>query len=825
MSVTPLNSSFDNYIRAGWYLVPIPPSTKGPRSPGWNKKENAMPSGSVLPPGFGVGLMHAYSGTMALDIDAWSQAKDMLLEQGIDLDALYSAPDAVTIESGNPGHGKLLYAMPFGMTMPTKKVTYQDSGQSKVAYELRCSSSNGMTVQDVLPPSTHVSTGLQYTWGGRGNWTRLPMCPVEVLALWDDLTKNDASRTIKSHSGPNTSWDEIKSALYAIKPDCPRETWVTVGMALQSAGVEMGQIDYAMNLWDDWSAQSALKYKGTSDIMTCWRSFHATDGITIGSLFHLARLAGWMRPMVDASKMFAAAAPVTPHLVGAYLRPPPPDVDLDMWPKALVKRAMEVAETRGCDPLVPLMAGLGAVCGAADARIRLELMHEYEVPPILWLMTVGEPADKKTPGSKPMFDVLKDIERADIDRHKAELLMWEVKEAVYAGQVKELKMASQNPLEAMANDTPMGVTPLPPKPVATQLIVEDITSQKLVRVADGRPKGLLCYMDEMSGWVKQITDKTSGDDRSAWVKSYEGNSYRYDRVTAGSISLEHFAVSMYGNIQPEVLKRNMDSMGADGLLQRFIPVVLRREYTKRNEPVAPFMSGKSEYDNLIRKIYTIPEYKYKMSPGAYAAFREFQTWYESVKQDERTMRSNNTYMTALGKVEGLTGRLALVFHLIEDPYSLEVSEDIMSRAIKIVKTFIIPSYRYVFNVIGGVNDDSLDQWVISHIIQMAGERETITLSEIRRSARRQIEGIPTMYVDREIMQVMDWLQSQLWVSSVDESKRSVTWAINPKLADIFHDERRKVIDAKQRMLDIFVDVARAEGKLKPGTETKVIGNR
>ena len=85
MSVTPLNSSFDHYIRAGWSLVPIPPSTKGPRTPGWNKRENALKSGSVLPPGFGVGLMHAYSGTMALDIDAWEPAKGMLLEHGIDL--------------------------------------------------------------------------------------------------------------------------------------------------------------------------------------------------------------------------------------------------------------------------------------------------------------------------------------------------------------------------------------------------------------------------------------------------------------------------------------------------------------------------------------------------------------------------------------------------------------------------------------------------------------------------------------------------------------------------------------------------------------------
>lgn len=825
MTVTPLWTSYDNYLKVGWSLVPIPPSTKGPRTAGWNKKENALKSGSALPPGFGVGLMHAYSGTMALDVDAWAPATALLAENGIDLEALYNAPDAVTIESGNPGHGKLLYAMPFGMTLPSKKITYNESGLNKVAFELRCASLNGLTLQDVLPPSMHISTGRQYTWGGKGNWTRLPTCPIEILTLWESLLKSDNARSIKSHSGINTSWDEIKSALFAISPDCPRDTWVTIGMSLHSAGTEMNQLDYAQSLWDEWSAQSALKYKGQNDIAACWRSFKADDGITIGSLFHHARQAGWARPVADASIMFNAVPPTTPELVGSYLRPPPPKSDLSLWPAALVRRAKEISETRGCDPMVPLIAGLGAVCGAADSRIRLELMHEYQVPPILWLMTVGEPADKKTPGSKPMFDVLDEIEKTDIDRYKAEMLMWEVKEAQYASAKKEMLTASQNPLQAMANDAPVSIAPLPAQPVPLRIKVSDITSQKLVRASEGRPRGLLCYLDEMAGWVQKITDRGGGDDRSAWVQGYEGSSYRYDRVTAGEISVEHFAVSIYGNMQPQILKEHMHSLSSDGLLQRFIPVVLRREFTKRNEPIAPFMSGRAEYDDLIRKIYTLPKQTYRLSPGAYTAFREFQLWYESIKQDERTIKSNNVYMTALGKVEGTCGRMALVFHLIEDPYNLEVSEDTMKRTIQVIKSFVIPSYRYVYNVLGGVADGSLDQWVMDHIIHMSGEMQTISLSEIRRSARRQILGESHSQAERDIQAIMDWLQAMGWVNIVEETRRSTVWAINPQLAVMFKEQRRAIIDARQRMKDNFHRDDIAAGTWVPTKNTVVIGNR
>ena len=114
-------ASVDAYIRHGWSLVPIPPGTKGPTGAaavGWNKRERCLKDQTQLPSGFGIGLAHAYSGTMAFDIDNW----DATVAQGIDLQALYDAPDAVVINSGRPGHGKLLYTMPFGLALPSKKI-------------------------------------------------------------------------------------------------------------------------------------------------------------------------------------------------------------------------------------------------------------------------------------------------------------------------------------------------------------------------------------------------------------------------------------------------------------------------------------------------------------------------------------------------------------------------------------------------------------------------------------------------------------------------------------------------------------------------------
>ena len=155
-------ASVDAYIRHGWKLVPIPPGTKGPRAIGWNRAEGAINSQADLPPGYGIGLAHAYSGTMALDIDNWDMALKILSDQGVDIAALYAAPDAVIIDSGRTGRGKLLYRMPEGYVLPSRKVIRD----AITVYEIRCATSANLTVQDVLPPSIHPDTQQPYRWAG-----------------------------------------------------------------------------------------------------------------------------------------------------------------------------------------------------------------------------------------------------------------------------------------------------------------------------------------------------------------------------------------------------------------------------------------------------------------------------------------------------------------------------------------------------------------------------------------------------------------------------------------------------------------------------------
>lgn len=790
-------SAVEMYIRHGWSLVPIPPNTKGPRSIGWNLAENALRSQADLPTGYGIGLAHAYSGTMALDIDDWETAVMYLKRYNIDLPTLYTEPDAVVINSGRPGHGKLLYAMPEGVAPPSKKIIVNGT----VVLELRCATTNGLTVQDVLPPSIHPATGQPYQWGNSGNWAQLPTIPTELIDLWQSLLHVDRHRSIESSDTLNASWQEIQSALEHVSPDVSRDDWIAIGMALNWAGNQTNQLDHALDLWDDWSAQSQTKYPGEKEILSQWGSFRAdkVKSIKLGTLFHIAKQNGWVRPVPDAVDLFSTIEPVVPPAqLLKSLRPSPPDIDLSLFPNVLALRATDLSVSIGCDPLVPLWSGLAAVCGVADARIRLELMNGYEVPPVLWLMTIGAPADKKSPGSKPMLVPLKIIENEDRQRFAKAFLDWEGEEAAYSAAKRAfLEFAASS--EGMLGHEPPSVPELSPQPVPLRLTVSDITSQKLIRYAADRPEGLLCYLDEMNGWVRKMVDRGSGEDRSSWVVAYESDHYDMDRVGSGAIHCDNLAVSIYGNIQPAIFRQNLPALSADGLLQRFVPAILRPNYTKLGNPLPAYLSNHHEWEQTLRKVFAVAPGRYVLSKPAYSLFREFQQWYERTKEDERLLQSSDEFMTAFGKLEGTTGRLILIFHLIESPYEQLVSDDVVKRVITLVKSYVVPAMRYALIEVGGV--DSFDSWLTDYVIHQA-DKSSISLMDIKRSARRQLERHNAHQQTQQILSSMVLMEQCKWVHRLDDGTREhqhiAHWAINPQLITMFQDYKSNVKDARKR---------------------------
>lgn len=788
-------ASIDAYIRHGWSLVPIPAGTKGPRTPGWNLRQNALQSQTQLPPGHGIGLAHAYSGTMALDIDSWLAACQMLSFASIDLQALYDAPDAVVVDSGKQGHGKLLYSMPFGLSLPSKKITAGD----QTIYELRCATANGLTVQDVLPPSIHPQTNQPYRWAGRGHWTRLPQIPAPLLTLWHSMLSQESLPTAPAET-VSADWDEIKSILAHLSPDCSREEWITVGMALHYAGTSTGQIEAAAHLWNEWSKPSS-KYPGEKEMAVQWRSFRSDKGSTVklGSLYKLAQRNGWQKAPIDVTAMFANTQMAAPIQVTEAMRPPAPALDYDLVPAPLRDYAFKMAQGIGCDPMIPLWSGIAAVAASVDARSRLELKMGFKVPPNLWVMTIGEPSAKKTHGATPMFQVFDQLEKEDIPRYVLELQRFEGLEARHEAARKSFLDAAKDTENMLLGQMPQGYGDPPVKPVPLQVKVTDVTSQMMVRQLADRPRGMLAYLDEMLSWAERVTDKNSGEYRSAWTQAFEAAQYRMDRVGAGSIICDNMAVSFYTSTQPESFNSVKTMMAKDGLLQRFIPVMVSAEMTRKGNPTNSDKERQT-YESMIRLIFASPAMTYRLGADAAKVYDEFQDWYYKRLDDERVMRTGSVFMTAFGKMEGLVGRIALVWHMMTNPFSPEVSAATITQAIGVVRDYVVPSLKYVHE--GG--SGGFDEWVGEYVIQYS-DQQTLTLSQIKQSARRRLDGINSWLADEMVMGAMWHLEQAGWAMRADDGtqlrRHHAVWAINPALQERFAPDRRRVIDAKARERD------------------------
>lgn len=272
-------TSFAEYAAHGWQLCGIDKGRKGPTYPNWN--ENPI-EGEALDGLDGAGLLHALSGTCALDIDDLETARPWLLERGVDVDALMQAPTAVMISSGRHNRAKLLYRM----ERPLRTLKPTDSG-----IELRCATSDGKSVQDVLPPTVHPDTKRPYAWKYGddlvAHWSTLPPIPSSLLNAWRQLLAEHPADRQPTSPRVDASVERIRKAIYhyiqAHDIDVTdHDQWLNVGMRLheQTGGAREG-----LEIWDEWSRTDTSvrkngqpRYAGIDELELRYRSFGKTPG-------------------------------------------------------------------------------------------------------------------------------------------------------------------------------------------------------------------------------------------------------------------------------------------------------------------------------------------------------------------------------------------------------------------------------------------------------------------------------------------------------------------------------------------------------------------
>lgn len=301
--------------------------------------------------------------------------------------------DIATLKSLTDQHGPL----PVTATVRTRRgwhlyFTGELAGSKTVAGLLV----RGQGGYVVAPPSRHAS-GVLYAWDKTVSLAELPEwfrtwlqtaggsrltasgsptllsglggLPDHLVARKQEVGESLAGRALKALGTDWSAAEEarIRSALGAIPASCGRDQWLQVGMALHAlgwggfasgggSGAETGGFDddRGFALWAEWSRTGGEKYQGDHDLETRWRSFRRS-GVTIGTLFHMAREAGW----VDASVLPPGGVPR--HEVGAG----------EPEPRAAEESPGEILNGHAAPPGSGLAAGAFATKDPENPLIRL----------------------------------------------------------------------------------------------------------------------------------------------------------------------------------------------------------------------------------------------------------------------------------------------------------------------------------------------------------------------------------------------------------------------------------------------------------------------
>lgn len=282
-------------IESGFALIEVPWGEKGPTSIGWNLAKNVITRADdvVRLRGKNVGLAHAYCSpepTCAIDIDNYRLATKWLSDKKFGLRAELQRSESVVLTSGQPYKIKLLYKLPGGEgPIPTKKIL---SAENETILEFRCATRDGLTVQDLIPPSMHPS-GSCYRWLGCGNPFDMPTIPYDLLDIWQKLQitshaqQSFNARRVITATPRNMAL--VEDALTHIDADCSYDIWRNVVWAVLST-----QWGSAEQLACRWSQTAPHRFDQTKfQLLVDSYDPFIDNGFTLGTIYHYARQGGW----------------------------------------------------------------------------------------------------------------------------------------------------------------------------------------------------------------------------------------------------------------------------------------------------------------------------------------------------------------------------------------------------------------------------------------------------------------------------------------------------------------------------------------------------
>jgi hypothetical protein len=494
----------------------------------------------------------------------------------------------------------------------------------------------------------------------------------------------------------------IFRAIYTLAENGTRPDAVTLGEWIEANGMteQVGGTHYLIELVS--STPSAANIRAYGEIMRAAATQRrlievgteivnfgfAPDGASPADLYHRA-----FQAITTIESRIVDTAPPPVDLFGDFN---PPALNRAFLPPPIASFVFEASAVKGSPPEVLALSALVAIAAACDDGFKLQCRPNepgWLESARLWGMIVGEPSTKKTPAMKLAFSGLSDMNVDMIGRNQRAM-------AEYDRQMQVYKLAEKGRVRAeVKGDGLPEPLPTPDKPREERIITADFTVEGLSRLLVDNPRGMLCFTDELAGWfgaMGRYSSNGGGSDRAAWLEFYQGGPKPIDRA-GRTVLVPNASVNVIGAIQPAKMRALAANMDDDGLLQRFIPIVLPKQ------PLMP--SDDPEPTHLIRAYADLIQHLWNTRPGNERTIITMSDEAIEVRKDMdhwRTMLAASDGLpdmlrSAVTKYEGLFPRLCLTYHMIacaasrRFPTSIPLQGATARRVADLIKHWLFPN--------------------------------------------------------------------------------------------------------------------------------------
>ena len=299
------------------------------------------------------------------------------------------------------------------------------------------------------------------------------------------------------------------------------------------------------------------------------------------------------------------------------------------------------------DPLSAVMPLVAGYSGLLKLGTRVETSLGYSKPINLFVASVMRSGGAKTPIKNILVDApAKDIRKNAALEHARAMQVWGEEDRKTRGDA--------------------------PQPIFPHL--SDYTPAALsnqLQLNEQRGLGQLIIRDELSGLfnaVSQDTKNGSGGAEGQLLETFDGDSFASIRVTAGYRSYESCHVSIYGNIQPDVLADLVNGDDSTGKFARFLfcrlpsGVLSLPDTDPTDEELRAYQAAQQVLVNYADKLYALPPKTYRFTAEARASFH---AWFKQHQLRADLTATPKVIASLLGKTSAHAMRLAGILHLLK----------------------------------------------------------------------------------------------------------------------------------------------------------------